>query len=71
MKSPLFELMDDFAAIVNTEPVEKAPELMLNHAGRAQSTALAINALVRLLIIESARRRHAEARLLTVESESK
>lgn len=58
----LTKMMDDFTDIVNREPVEDASDRIIRYAGNAEAV-VAIEALARLLVIESARRRHAEARL--------
>ena len=58
----LTKMMDDCTDIVNREPVEDASDRIIRYAGNAEAV-VAIEALARLLVIESARRRHAEARL--------
>lgn len=63
MASLLTQLMDDFYAIANQTPAEDAPQAIMRRAGAAPSNVAAMEALARLLTIESARRRHAEARL--------
>lgn len=62
MASLLTQLMDDFYAIANQTPAEDAPLAIMRRAGAAPSNVVAIEALARLLTVESARRRHAEAR---------
>lgn len=55
-------LMDEFHEIVNTVPAEDAVTRLVRHAATAGNVA-AIESFARLLVIESARRRHAEAKL--------
>ena len=59
---PLVQCMDDFSRIVNTASVEDAAVLLVRQAGLAGNVT-AIEAFARVLVIECARRRHAEARL--------
>lgn len=54
------QVMDEFYAIVNTVPVEDVVTRLLRCAGQ-YGNAASMEALARLLTIESARRRHAEA----------
>ena len=54
------KVMDEFYEIVNTVPVEDAVMRLMRCAGR-YGNAASLEALARLLTIESARRRHAEA----------
>lgn len=63
----LVQLMDEFASVVNTSPVQDAADKVVRHAGTL-ATPAAIEVLARLLVLESARRRHAEARLGLLET---
>lgn len=62
LQSNLHAMMDKFYDIVNVSPAQDAAEKMLRHAGTAENM-VAMEALARLLVVESARRKHAEARL--------
>ena len=61
MSMLITQVMDEFSVILNSSPIEDAPERLVRQAGLA-GNVVAIEALVRLLVIESARRRHTEAK---------
>ena len=61
-KPILFEVMDDFSIILNSESIENSAQKLIARAA-LESNALAIDALARLLAIENARRKAAEAKL--------
>lgn len=58
----LNRVMDEFYEIVNNTPVEDAVTRLMRCAG-TYGNAPALEALTRLLVMETARRRHAEARM--------
>lgn len=57
----LNQVMNEIHAIVNTTPVEDAVTRVMRHVGQ-YSNAAGMEALARLLVLESTRRRYAEAR---------
>ena len=57
----LNQVMNEIHAIVNTAPVEDAVTRVMRHAG-LYGNVVALEALARLLVLESTRRRYAEAR---------
>lgn len=69
-KSPLFQLMDDFTNLLDSEAVENAANALISRAA-IETPALSIEALARLLAIEVARRKGAEARLKRIASEER
>ena len=60
-KNQLTELMDELLDAVNAAPAVDAPELLIRKASIA-GNVLGMEALARLLVLENARRRHAEAK---------
>lgn len=60
-KMELTELMDELSDIVNTTPAVDCPEHLLRKASIAGNVP-GMEALARLLVLENARRRHAEAK---------
>lgn len=56
------QVMDEFYEIVNTVPVEDAVTRLVRHAGRYDNIA-SLEAMARLLVVESTRRRCAEAKV--------
>lgn len=70
-KPVLFELMDDFSTIMNTVPIENAADQICNRAAAAPSLDAAIMALANHLVVENARRKHAEAKLASIQAASK
>ncbi len=63
----LTKLIDEITGIVNRSGVADAPETIMRTAGYYGNNALAVEALARLLVIETARRKHAEAKLAEAE----
>ncbi|MBQ3059547.1 MAG: hypothetical protein IJD16_04445 [Desulfovibrio sp.] len=57
----LNQVMDELYAIINTSPVEDAVTSIMRHLGQ-YSNVMGMEALARLLVVESTRRRYAEAR---------
>lgn len=62
----LFELMDELYERVNSASVTDAPEMLMRMAAAEPN---GIEALARLLTIETARRRFAEAKYLNADKE--
>lgn len=62
----LFELMDELYERVNNASVTDAPEMLMRMAAAEPN---GIEALARLLTIETARRRFAEAKYLNADKE--
>ena len=65
-RMPLFELMDKLSERVNSAPITDAPEILERIAS---SETGGMEALARLLTIETARRRFAEAKYLNAVKE--
>lgn len=61
---PLFELMDELYERVNSAPITDAPDILVR---MASAESMGMEALARLLTIETARRRFAEAKYLNAE----
>ena len=63
---PLFELMDELYERVNSAPITDAPDILVR---MASAESMGMEALARLLTIETARRRFEEAKYLNAEKE--
>lgn len=61
MKIKLTELMDELSDIVNTTPAVDCTDCLVRKASIAGNVP-GMEALARLLVLENARRRHAEAK---------